>query len=219
MLYRPGEQNPFIRIPETLVRLTPQPDFPAVDLSDNNADVFKYILTTDQGSEAHASNLEDYQRQIHLVATWALQFAGLKPQYSYNEYRAFTQGFATFEAMADSVRARNDAPTKLVIGSAYDVQTASRRAHELFIGDVDDVIEEIDGEFVCTTIEERERQIQLGNPTVDLTLGEMYATWQNDRPNTHAVIVETAPPKYSTMNEIHARVMGAQVAYALQSAA
>lgn len=219
MIYRPGELSPFIRQPEPLVRLTPQPDFPAVDLSDDNADVFKYILSVDQGSEAHAIDLEEYQRQVHLVATWALRFAGLKPQYSYGEYRAFTQGFATFEAMSDTVRAQHDTTAKLVIGSAYDEQTARKRAHELFIGEVEDVIAEDDGEIVCITVEERERQIQLGNPMVDFTLGEMYSSWPNERPNTHAVIVDTAPSSYASLHEIRARVMGARVAYALQSAA
>lgn len=215
MIHRPHESNPFEHSRSPLIQITPQPDFPSVDISDHNAEIFTYVLNNDSGSEAHALHLEDAQQHIHQIATYALRISGLNPVYSRDEYRSFTQGFSVFEALSDTLRAAPATNKNVIIGTTYDTQTAMQRTRELFLSEPIDELTEIDGELICTTEQEREQIVQRGNPKARVVLASKFMSWAAERPNTYDIIVDTAPAKSDPSN-INARIMGAQIAYEFQ---
>jgi hypothetical protein len=90
------ERSPFIHI-------QPQPDFPASDLTANNANVLPFILDEGSGVEAHARLLQDHQHGVYDIAHRILVMSELPASHSLIEYQAYTRGFATFEAMSSIV--------------------------------------------------------------------------------------------------------------------
>lgn len=214
-----GESIPFksIYFSKPFHKLEQQPDFPAVDLTKSNAHVLTYMLKTDFGSEAHADDLKESQRQLHLVATKALRTLDLAPNYDENEYQAFTQGFATLEAVADIVRSRGNEGEKVFLAPEYNMDLAVRRTEDLFVGKPNIGFAQKNGRLsIATTNHEIEKQIQEGNPLAPYDLGAMYDSWCNERPNTYSVILDSVPDTYPTLREVRARIMGARVAYQLQ---
>lgn len=87
-----------------------QADFPACDLTEQNAAVLPHVLEK-SGVEGYARHLENHQQYLYSLASQALEILGIRPitsidTYSPQEYRSFTEGFATFEAFQMAVQQR-----------------------------------------------------------------------------------------------------------------
>jgi hypothetical protein len=94
--------NRFDRSP--FIHIHMQPDFPASDLSEQNAEVLPYILDDASGVEAHAQVLQDHQRAAYDMAYRVLRMGDRLTRYTQRDYQAYTRGFAAFEAIASIVR-------------------------------------------------------------------------------------------------------------------
>lgn len=109
-----------------LYALERQPDFPDCDLTERNASVLPHVLEK-AGVEGYARFLEKHQQSIYSLSVQALEILGIKPvtsidDFSPEEYRSFTEGFATFEAFQMAVQQKR-----------YDEHRAIQRAHMLYI--------------------------------------------------------------------------------------
>lgn len=193
-----------------LIKLEIQPDFPRADLTENNADMLKELLIRGSGHEgldAHAEQLEAAQRYIHLIGNRAMAFLGVKTRYDEDELRSFSHGFASLETISAVVQ-----PPRV-----YDIQAAMRAVHEIFV-DTTDGIELEHKELLLATTEGREPQpIVRERPLVDVELADRHTAWAQQNPNTYDVIVEIGSQKSEKVRQIHARTMGAHVAYLLQA--
>lgn len=105
------------------IHLETQHDFPASDLTEVNADILPYVLDDNSGVESHAVFLQKHQRSLYKTAYKALLYCDYPAENSFEEYQAFTRGFATFEAISSLVRP---------IG-AYDTTFAALRAQWLLM--------------------------------------------------------------------------------------
>jgi hypothetical protein len=86
------------------IHLEPQSDFPASDLTDDNDDILVHVLSDEAGVESHAIYLQQYQRALYETAHMALLYCDYPAENSFDEYQAFTRGFATFETISSLVR-------------------------------------------------------------------------------------------------------------------
>lgn len=86
------------------IYLSPQPDFPASDLTDTNAELLPHLLNDNPGIESQARHLQNYQHALYKTAYNALRFSDYPADDSLQEYQAFTRGFATFEAISSVIR-------------------------------------------------------------------------------------------------------------------
>ncbi len=214
------------RVKLTLPELIPQPNFPEVDLLDSNAEALKLTLGSDAGVSGHGVTLQEYQHKIYEVSTWAMDEIGIRMDRTKDEYRSFAEGFAAFEAIASIVKSKHERTSRFIIGTTYDNLWARRRVRSLFLGyygsnpydkmDPDLFIPDA-GTTAKVLQKQMDTKIQAGNPDVVEELGVMYSSWQRQRPNTHDVILDTAPDD-AELNELYARIIGARVAYALQIA-
>lgn len=188
-----------------LIKLELQPDFPAVDLNDNNTHMFKQILRTEDGLAAYSEQLQDKQRYIHMIADRALNIMGIKTRYEQGELAAFSRGFASFETINDIVH-----PPR-----AYDIKTASARVAELLIDTRDSL--EIEMELLITTpADATPPPFTRDKPTAEFELADSQQTWTQNYPNTYEVIVDLGDKQEENMRELHARTAGAHLAYRLQ---
>lgn len=88
-----------------LIRLEQQPDYPVVDLSPNNVEMFgRYWLVNEPGIDAQAKILAAHQRVLFSVAVTALGMKGAKIEDAPEEYIGFRRGFASVEFMANVLR-------------------------------------------------------------------------------------------------------------------
>lgn len=95
-----------------------QPDYPVVDLSPNNVEMFgRYWLVNEPSLEVQASMLAAHQRTIFSVAVAALGMTGIEIEEAPNEYDGFTRGFASVELMTNMLR-YNSREGETVIRSA-----------------------------------------------------------------------------------------------------
>jgi len=101
-----------------LILLETQPDFPAEDLSEHNADMLgTYYLRHTIGLEGETERLFEHQRALFELAQLALWLRKIKIDDAPKEYRSFTRGFASYELVQS-----------LVTGSAYNTELAVMRA-------------------------------------------------------------------------------------------
>lgn len=103
-----------------------QPDFPDCDLTERNASVLPHVLEK-AGIEGYARFLEHHQQSIYTLSVQALEILGIKPvtsidDFSPEEYRSFTEGFATFEAFQMAVQQKR-----------YDENRAIQRTQLLYV--------------------------------------------------------------------------------------
>jgi hypothetical protein len=109
----------------SLITLEEQPDFPASDLSDMNAEMIgEYYLPHTPGLEQEARRLQLYQRQLFEAAliAFALTNMPVRLESSPDTYIPFTEGFASYELIQ-----------LLVTSSAYDVERAVSRFQALYL--------------------------------------------------------------------------------------
>jgi hypothetical protein len=163
----------------SFLHIETQSNFPASDLTDANAEVLPYVLGDKSGINSHAKYLRDYQQPLYSVAYSALRFSDKPADYSTDEYRAFTRGFATFEAIASVVR-----PVAI-----YDT------AHAALIA--------------------QWNLMQYGS-FADVELARRSKNWPDERPNVHDVVIIMGERRGETIKQLHARVIGAQIAFELQ---
>lgn len=200
----------YIPTKRPIIKLETQPDFPRTDLSENNTDMLKEVLINGdarEGLRAHAEQLEEAQRYIHLIGDRAMKVLGVKARYDEDELRSFSHGFASFETISAVVQ-----PPRL-----YDMKAAMRAVHELFV-DTTDGVELEHRELILAMAENRDPQpIQRDRPFVEFELADRHSAWASQNPNTYDVIVEIGNKRSEKMRQIHARTMGAHVAYLLQA--
>jgi len=58
-----------------------------------------------------------------------------------------------------------------------------------------------------------------GADFADLEIADRFAVWESTHPNTYGVIVDAGASQGETMKQLHARAIGAQIAYEFQRAA
>lgn len=194
-----------------LIWLEEQPDFPAVDLTDANANTLKYLLADEPGIEAHGKFLEEHQRTLHILADKALNIFALGERvtrYSEAEYRPFTHGFATMEAITTTVRPP----------SAYDLQTGVRRVMELCIDDTSSDEREFATLLQPDLSEETSKILATTHDRLDsdLVLADIKARWEENFQNTSGVILELGLMRNESLSELRCRLAGACIAHFLQ---
>lgn len=201
------------RIPTApkLIWLEEQPDFPAVDLTDANANTLKYLLADEPGIEAHGKFLEEHQHTLHILADKALNIFALGERvtrYSEAEYRPFTHGFATMEAITTTVRPP----------SAYDLQTGVRRVMELCIDDTSSDEREFATLLQPDLSEETSKILATTHDRLDsdLVLTDIKARWEENFQNTSGVILELGLMRNESLSELRCRLAGACIAHFLQ---
>lgn len=122
--------------------LEPQPDYPVVDLTLNNTNMFgSYWLINEPGVEAQVKILFKHQRLIFSVGVIALGMQGVRIEDAPVEYVGFRRGFASVEFMADILRfPYNDgdtmirnAQTMLGDGDFFDANGLAERSKEWYI--------------------------------------------------------------------------------------
>lgn len=200
-------------IPPTpkLIWIEEQPDFPGVDLTDANADTLKFLLANEPGIETHGKFLEQHQRTLHKLADTALNLFAVDARvtsYSQAEYRPFTHGFATMEAIMTTVRPP----------SAYDMQTGVRRMMELCIDEKSSEEREfatllqpdLSEDSVDTLTQTHDRLDS------DLALVDIKTRWEENFHNTSSVIFELGLMRNESLSELHCRMAGACIAHFLQ---
>ena len=187
---------------QKLIKLEHQPDFPRADLNTNNADMLKYVLGSEEGVVAHGEHLKPFHSYIHSIADRALKMSGVKTRYSEDELVAFSQGFASFEAINLLVR-----PPRL-----FNMQAAQKRVQHLLLSPEFDPFE-LEAAELLGTADDYASRIAHFSPEIELS--ERQHKWQQDLPNTHDVIVEIGERRHETMEQLHARTAGAHIAYQL----
>lgn len=187
---------------KTVATLQHQFEFPLFDLTDSNADMLKYVLSHDDGTSAHGEYLQPHQTYIHLIADYALKLCNVKTRYSEDELAAFSQGFASFEAINIMVH-----PPRI-----YNITTAQKKVRRLLMAPNIDPFELEAAELLGTA------DTYLPEETVfipEVELAERQGEWQQKLPNTFDVIVNLGERRHETMEQIHARTAGAHIAYQL----
>ena len=194
-----------------LIWIEEQPDFPAVDLTDANTDSLKYLLANEPGVEAHGKFLEEHQRALHILADKALNIfavSGRVTRYSEAEYRPFTHGFATMEAITTTVRPP----------SAYDLEVGVRRVRELCIDETSSEEREFATLLQTDLSEETSKTLATTHDRLDsdLLLADVKARWEERFHNTSSVILELGLLRNESLSELRCRLAGACIAHFLQ---
>lgn len=122
--------NKILSPDQHIIQLHMQPDFPMVDLTEDNTEMLKYILGHAAGLEAYTRDLADKQRFIHQIANRAARLLGLHTQYDPAELYAFSNGFAGFETISDLVH-----PARV-----YDLASANAQVAK-FLVDTRDIFD------------------------------------------------------------------------------
>lgn len=196
-----------------LIALEPQPFFPYTDLSDDNSDMLREILAHGNaartGLQAQSEHLAEAQRYIHYIADFALKLSGIATRYDEDELAAFSHGFATFETINIVVK-----PTGM-----YDMAAARRAVHQLFVDSTDGTELELQ-EMIAAAREGRDiQEISRDRALADIELAERHAAWAERQPNTYDVVVNVGARRGETIRALHARTMGAAIAYTLETGA
>jgi len=162
-----------------LIVLETQPDFPAEDLSEQNADILGlHYLQHTVGLEGEAERLFEHQRAMFELAQLALWVRNIRIDDAPREYRSFTQGFAAYELVQS-----------LVTGAAYNTELAVMRA-DLHL-------------------------INSNNPPF-AEIAERSVFWPFERPNLYQAISTAGEARAESEAQLHARMIGAQIAFELQ---
>lgn len=196
----------------SLVWLEEQPDFPRVDLTDANTEALKLLLSNEPGIEAQGRWLEKYQRPIHMLADKALNLFAVDERttrYNEVEYRAFTHGFASMEAITTTVRP----PT------AYDITTGAKRVAELLIDDTSSEEREF-RTLLQPDIPESDAKILIHSHDrldSDVRFADIKSAWEQSHFNTTSVVLELGLKKHESNAQLQSRLAGACLAHFLQT--
>lgn len=197
-LYIPKQQS--------YVNLEFQPDFPQVDLSEDNADMLKFYLSREPGLYAQAEHLQHYQKSIYTLANQALKILQIETHYEPSELAAFSHGFASFEIINDLVH-----PPRI-----YDMNLARAQARRLFISPEDTF------ELELAHLIENNGNLPATPPSVlptnavEFELADRHAKWVEEYPHTNDVIVKFGEEREETIAQLHSRMIGAHFAFQLQ---
>lgn len=161
------------------IALRTQPDFPAEDLSENNADILGiHYLRHTMGLEQEAERLFEHQRALFELARFSLWLRDVQVEDAPSEYRSFTHGFASYELIQT-----------LVTGAAYNTGLAVMRADLHLIN---------------------------SNNAPIVEIAERNVLWPFERPYLYQAITAGGEARAETPSQLHARVIGAQLAFELQ---
>lgn len=228
-----------------IIRLEMQPHFPMEDLSSDNTEVLKYMLSNEAGLAAYTDQLKDHQRYIHFIANRALRMLGIRTQYTPAELYAFSHGFAGFETIGDLVhepRAYSYEPAVSRVAQFFvdtrdlfeieldrEIYAPSQQAAAEDDGD-NEVINWLEGgQFRMTLTPAMEDafngvpSMPAGGPvTHDRPDPEKAFTGRHSilpehYPNTYDVVVSMGEVRGETMEQLQMRVAGAGLARTLQT--
>lgn len=188
-----------------IIKLELQPQFPAVDLNEDNAQSIKHILSNEGGLDTYSDTLQHEQRYIHMVADQALKIIGIKTRFEQTELAAFSHGFASFETINDMVH-----PPRL-----YDIDTARKQVANLFVDTRDSLDIEIE-ELLLPYGDSKNTVINRDKFAPEFELADSQKEWEQSYPNTYEVIIEIGEKRDENMRQLHARTAGAHLAYKLQ---
>lgn len=184
-----------------------QPDFPEVDLTENNAQLLSFQLRQETGIDGHVQQLQHHQRQIHLISNRALNMLGIKTRFAEEELYSFSHGFATFETISDMVH-----PPRV-----YNIQQAAGKVAQMFV-DTRDFFEIELEELNAAVSEGRDIiPVQRDKFAPELELANHQGVLSEQFPNTYGVIVGVGASRAETMAQLHTRTAGAILAYLLQT--
>lgn len=95
--------NKFISPDRHFMNLKMQPDFPAEDLTKDNAHVLEHTLSNEPGFAAHVYERQARQQYIYQIANRAARLLGFDTRHSAPQLQAFSGGLSAIEAISDLV--------------------------------------------------------------------------------------------------------------------